>query len=176
MQYPCMLWHIHERSHLNFLVQVHLLAPIKNITQKWVVFFVSSVWYNVFMSKALYGSTLASLTLLSSLHWYALLQHLYFFYPALDIFMHLFGGFTIGLCAIVAMSFFFQKLQFKVVGALVFLFVLSSGALWEVFELYLNFEFNLENFSLQDTAADLVNDLIGGMVAFYVAYKKQWYV
>lgn len=128
------------------------------------------------MSKALYGSTFLSLILLSSLHWYALEQHLYFFYPTLDIFMHLFGGFTVGLCGVIAVLFFLKNLQLKVLGVLVFLFVLANGALWEVFELYLNFEFNLKNFSLQDTMADLVNDLVGGMIAFYVTYKKQWYV
>ena len=90
--------------------------------------------------------------------------------------MHLFGGFTVGLCAVIAILFFLKNLQLKVLGVLVFLFVLASGALWEVFELYLNFEFNLKNFSLQDTVADLVNDLVGGMIAFYIAYKKQWYV
>jgi hypothetical protein len=128
------------------------------------------------MSKALYGSAFLSVFLLSFLHGYALERHLYFFYPTLDIFMHLFGGFTVGLCAVIAISFLFKNLPLRVVCALVFLFVLASGALWEVFELYLNFEFNLENFSLQDTIADLVNDLVGGMVAFYIAYKKQWYV
>ncbi len=127
------------------------------------------------MSKALYGSTFLSVGVLSFLHWYALKQHLYFFYPTLDIFMHLFGGFTVGLCAVIAISFFFRNLPPKVLYALVFLFVLSSGALWEVFELYLNFEFNLKNFSLQDTMADLVNDLVGGTIALYLAYKKHWY-
>lgn len=128
------------------------------------------------MSKALYGSTFLSLFFLTFLHWYALERHLYFFYPSLDIFMHLFGGFTVGLCAVMVISFFFKNLQLRVACALVFLSVLASGGLWEVFELCLNFEFNLENFSLQDTVADLVNDLVGGMVAFYIAYKKQWYV
>lgn len=89
--------------------------------------------------------------------------------------MHLLGGFTVGLFAVIVTSLFFKDIQLKVLCALTFLFVLSFGALWEVFELYLNFEFNLENFSLQDTVADLINDLMGGIIVFYIAYKKHWY-
>ncbi len=109
----------------------------------------------------------ASILILAT-HMYALAHDTYFYLPWFDIPMHLFGGFTVGLLGMLSLRLYFDALPRDVVWLLVLLFVLAIGALWEVFEMYLNITYQFDRFSLIDTIADLVHDMVGGIVALLV--------
>ena len=90
---------------------------------------------------------------------------LYMAWGPYDILMHIAGGFGIGLfaCAFLRRNWhgIIQKRGLVVLGALVF------GIVWELFEI----RYNIAGYKLWtepyyiDTAKDLVDDIIGGIIA-----------
>ena len=100
---------------------------------------------------------------------------LYFQYSFYDIFMHILGGVGIGLfiTAFVKSNFshFTNALHVRrniVIG------VFLVGIVWELFEIY----FNIAGAPLWtkayyiDTVKDLIDDMIGGAIVAWVAFRK----
>lgn len=97
---------------------------------------------------------------------------LYVKMPEYDIPMHILGGLGIGLfaCAI-AKSGIIRRFAIK---RKVLLAVFVVGLLWEALEAY----FGIMGFTLWskpymlDTTADLINDMIGGAIAVWIACRR----
>ena len=101
----------------------------------------------------------------AALHW-----HLYFFYPWLDIPMHLLGGFWVALFVLAQYyraSFPARKDPsplFVVVFAVAV--TMTIGLFWELFEFSAQTLIERAEFhNLGDTLLDLVNDLFGSLCA-----------
>lgn len=97
--------------------------------------------------------------------------YLYDYYYWSDAFMHLFGGAIAGgfilwlLNSLGKVDGGFNKFIFSTV------FALFIGVLWELYE----FKIGLTHFSVgfwADTVKDLLSDLIGGMFAYVLIYKR----
>lgn len=89
--------------------------------------------------------------------------------------MHILGGFVVALCAIILCSLYPKKIPIDLRVILVILFTLLIGSLWEVFEVYLNAEYQVEQFSFIDTISDLWNDFVGSVLALVLGYTVKWY-
>lgn len=85
--------------------------------------------------------------------------------PIYDVYMHLFGGFAIGLLVLAV----FPHLKIRQVFGLVFL----AGIAWEAFETYFNIAGAPVGTTAYyiDTVKDLVDDSIGGVVAYFISRK-----
>lgn len=95
---------------------------------------------------------------------------LYWQYLWLDIPMHALGGIV---AALGFLSFFAHHLPHKKRTRffVVLLAVLFVGIAWEVFEYFNGIGLTREKSIIADTALDLVMDLVGGVIAFFVAER-----
>lgn len=92
--------------------------------------------------------------------------------------MHLFGGFVVALLGVSLYSLYPQKIEKTYFWALIFLFVLTVGSFWEIFELSISVLYHVQTMDLTniyDTISDLINDVIGALGALYMTHKKNWY-
>lgn len=109
---------------------------------------------------------LLSLSTMAVVHYFALEFYLYWTYLWFDIPMHFLGGVTIALGVHTPL---FRK--YVPVPPLSFvatcLFVLLVGVAWEVFEWYAGLVDSVRY--IEDTALDIVMDLAGGVLGFYLA-------
>ena len=124
---------------------------------------------------SLYILSLFATITLAVLHTLALSYKIYFYVPWFDIPMHILGGFVVALCAIILCSLYPKKIPIDLRVILVILFTLLIGSLWEVFEVYLNAEYQVEQFSFIDTISDLWNDFVGSVLALVLGYTVKWY-
>ncbi len=107
---------------------------------------------------------------------FAIIHDLYFYYPWLDVVMHLVGGFWIGFTALAIIQWKLKRaLPLKERMAYAFLIALGVGVLWEMFELLSDMSFALEPYvyNATDTFSDLFNDFIGGIIAGIVGHIHQ---
>jgi len=107
------------------------------------------------IQAALVGSICVLTFLALEFSWY---YSLWYF----DIIMHFLGGAWLGLFAL---WLFPRHSLFKI---LAFVFLFGFG--WEVYELVVDYAVvhDFSHFDLCDTLSDLVCDMAGGMVAFYI--------
>jgi hypothetical protein len=109
------------------------------------------------------------------LHYIALTLFFYWTVSWFDIFMHLLGGFIIGLIAVFILlnNFRIGILEDKKVTlVLVLSFVMIVGLGWELWELFFGLTNILED--KVDTIVDLIMDFIGGYFAFLYGKKYLW--
>ncbi len=103
-------------------------------------------------------------------------------YHLWDKILHLYGGAVIGLLGfVVAYTFHYTKkirLTIPLIGIFTVIFAIAVGAMWEIGEFTVDawFAKNTQR-GLDNTMWDLINDLIGGVVAsglgmLYVRYSK----
>lgn len=106
-----------------------------------------------------------SLLTVAIVHKLALVWHLYWIYPMLDIPVHFLAGTTIALGL---GSRVFERFVpgFMRTFAGVFLAVTSVGLLWEVFEWYFVLVDTVAYF--EDTILDVIMDVAGGTVGFWI--------
>lgn len=108
------------------------------------------------------------------LHWVANLYHLYFEWWWADILMHFLGGLFLGVGILWWIRFEVPLRMRARVPLLMaaFVFVLSVGGAWEVFERVFG-AYNATHYVL-DTALDLVVDGVGALAAYalFMAYGK----
>ncbi len=103
--------------------------------------------------------------LLLALHLYALETYFYWQHRWFDIPMHILAGASIG-------SFLLAFFSVRRAG-LYFILMLGVGVGWEVFE-------NINHISTGqpgywfDTTKDIINDMIGASITFYVAKRSLW--
>lgn len=102
--------------------------------------------------------------MLAYLHTEATLNFFYWRYDWFDVLMHLLGGVTI---AVFLIGFFVTKRHASLIAAF---FVLVIA--WEVFEYVYGLP-REANYAL-DTVADLVLDVLGGALAYRIAYTTLW--
>jgi hypothetical protein len=102
--------------------------------------------------------------LLASVHVFALDHFWYWYFPWLDVPVHLLGGLFMGTAVIGVLGQYRPR---------TFLVVVMLGAVgWELFELGINFTREL-NFVF-DTALDLLMDAIGITLSYAVARLTIW--
>jgi uncharacterized BrkB/YihY/UPF0761 family membrane protein len=92
--------------------------------------------------------------------------YLYWTYKQIDILVHIIGGIMAGLYTLVFLRAFSQKEDWRslLVG------VLLIGVGWEILELYYKVG-TLNLYYWLDTIKDLIDDAIGGYIAFRI-WKK----
>ncbi len=107
----------------------------------------------------------------------------YYWLPQIDVPMHLLGGFAIGLLGLAihhqtATKHHNKHLPWWYHFLFVIGFVMLIGVMWEFHEWVLDQTINfwyglpLSQPSLANTMKDLLNDWIGGVVAFWMFRKK----
>ncbi len=108
---------------------------------------------------------------LAGTHQLALWWYLYWVYEWFDIPMHFLGGVVIALGSRTELFERIMRLSFRSVWPVIGL-VLAIGILWEVFEWF--FVITDMRGYVVDTTIDLVLDLLGGVVGYYIAssFKK----
>lgn len=113
---------------------------------------------------------------LAIFHNLAVTFYLYWTYLWFDIPMHILGGFVAALGYIAGILVFSGKSVFKIDTQKLLRFmptmaaVFTIGVLWEVFEVSINSPAR----GIPDTALDLLMDLVGGAIGYYVAtYNKR---
>ncbi len=99
----------------------------------------------------------------------------YMRFPAYDIFMHILGGVGIGLFITAFVKSNFKSFaQAASIRRNIVIGVLAVGIVWELFEMY----FNIAGAPLWtkayyiDTAKDLINDCIGGVIVGWICFRK----
>lgn len=116
-----------------------------------------------------------STILISFFHWAALKFYFYWTIEWFDIFMHVFGGFLIGLIAVFLLLRFLSeevRNNLKISFLLMISFVLIVGLAWELWEIFVGFTDIIDD--RIDTIVDLIMDFIGGYLAFIYARKLLW--
>ena len=109
-------------------------------------------------------SALGLAALIAFLEFYALAEHLYWYYPWFDVPMHILGGVVIAT-TLVALLRTFRPLWFFLSCAAVFI-----G--WEIFEYQVGIP-RETNYAF-DTALDLLDDAIGAILVYAVARFSIW--
>lgn len=100
------------------------------------------------------------------IHMLAFNLSLYWTYRWVDIPMHILGGIMAGFFTLVSLQYFRLKetLLYTLIG------VLAVGIGWELLELF--YKVDILNFRYwTDTAKDLIDDTIGGLISIYI-WKK----
>ena|SRR3989344_5712710 len=104
------------------------------------------------------------LAVVAAVHIAALQLYLYWYFPWLDLFVHLFGGMWAALIVTWLMRLF--KREPTLISLLVA--VILIGIAWEIFEVAIGMTYYEENFVL-DTALDLLMDTMGGIIGYFIA-------
>jgi hypothetical protein len=98
----------------------------------------------------------------SKLYWYSSIWWL-------DILMHFLGGFWLGL---VFLWIFYKDLSNQNLKKEIFFKVILGVAVvgigWEFYQIMVNNLFAKNAFDLLDTLGDIINDLLGGVMAYYL--------
>ncbi|GAB6138046.1 hypothetical protein [Halanaerobaculum tunisiense] len=106
------------------------------------------------------------------------LQEYYLKFWWWDIMLHALSGIILGFIGFILVYLLNQGQQIKVtlsplfIAIFSFTFALSVGALWEIFEFFmdLNFGLNMQKSSLVDTMWDLIVDSLGGLITSTIGY------
>lgn len=117
------------------------------------------------IKSRLFFSQLALIFLLGLIDIYANVNFLYWQYRWLDNPVHILGGMWVA-AAFMWITYVFGKPEVRllpVLGA-----VLCAGIAWEVYEFVFNVSYYEGTHLLFDTAKDLLMDLFGGIVAWYL--------
>ncbi len=104
--------------------------------------------------------------LVIGLHIVATYLYLYWTLPGTDVFMHIIGGIMAGLYATV----FLEAFRIKESWSRVLLLVFLVGLGWEALELIYHVAL-VDFWYWVDTVKDLVDDIIGGTIAYYIWRK-----
>lgn len=92
--------------------------------------------------------------------------------------MHLSGGFVIALLGVILSLAYGKKIERNILWTLVILLTLTTGLFWEMYEVLKSAIYGVKyigHFDVIDTASDLLNDLIGAVIALFITHKKNWY-
>ena len=112
----------------------------------------------------------AFLILFTILHLAAVNFYFYWTVWWYDIFMHVLGGF---IGALIFVSFLPEAHQTKPIVFFVSVFAaIFIGIVWELYELTIGVTFTDEGKYLYDTFTDILDDIVGGLIAYLVLYPK----
>lgn len=93
-----------------------------------------------------------------------------------DMVLHAGSAIVIGLIGFVILLSLFKNEKVKaspfMIAVFSFCFAMSIGALWEIFEFFMDqtFSMNMQKSGLMDTMTDLIVDAIGALVAATIGY------
>jgi len=120
-------------------------------------------------SPVLFATLFSTAMLLTIVHVSAIVFHLYWLFPWLDLLAHMLGGIVIGLFYF-ALPLFFKKLPERYMDYMgLITFVIIIGLLWEIFEIKAGFpNFYAYEHYIKDLYVDLFMDVVGGSIAFFV--------
>lgn len=103
--------------------------------------------------------------LMAAMHFYALANHLYWYYRWLDTPMHILGGAMMG-AVLVGLLLRFRPYSY--------LFGVALGAIgWEIFEYVFGLSTGQPNY-IWDTLHDVLNDALGALVVYCIARYTLW--
>lgn len=99
----------------------------------------------------------------------------YYAWRSMDIMMHFLGGFVFGMLGLALLRT--EKLSSANRLLFVLGFVALIGVIWEFQEYAVDYYRLIatdkwESLTLTDTLADLMNDLVGGLIAYLIFIKK----
>lgn len=117
--------------------------------------------------------TLVSLLLLLYLHIQGMAQNLYLNYWYYDVVLHFFGGICIALSAYCVTEFFNIQIIKRNFWSIILL-TFIAGFAWEVFEVIYDIaghHFGTLQYNI-DSIKDLINDVIGGAVVYFMLKNK----
>ena len=93
-----------------------------------------------------------------------------------DILLNAFAAIALGFIGLTILTFLHKEERLDasplLISALAFSFAFSVGGLWEILEFFLdtNFNFSLQQASLQDTMTDLITNAIGAAIISIIGY------
>lgn len=123
--------------------------------------------------KPLFKQTFSLLVLIGITDFFANTFYLYWTVWWIDIIMHFVSGVCVGMAGVLVWQYFFDE-NISLVKSikLAFLFSLSVGILWEVFEL----SFEVTSFKdgvdyITDTTSDVILDISGGLLGGLYGHK-----
>ncbi len=90
-----------------------------------------------------------------------------------DVIMHFSAGFCVAMASVLIWQYFFDKnISLKKSVAISFLFVLTVGLMWEIFETFFGIEQLSDGYNyVMDTVSDLILDICGGILGSIYAHK-----
>ncbi len=94
-----------------------------------------------------------------------------------DLMLHISSGIIIGLVGFIIIYFFLytNRITANPVMVAVFSvsFSLAAGALWEIFEFFMDmaFDFNMQKTGINDTMTDLIVDFLGASIVGVMGYR-----
>jgi hypothetical protein len=107
------------------------------------------------------------------LYWSAIYLSLFWLLPWYDIPMHILGGFWVSLAVFAVYQYLGKEISTNVNIVFVLLpITLLVGILWEIFEYKTGLAFVSDDGYFFDTVKDLVDDVVGSVVAFYYLNHK----
>lgn len=109
---------------------------------------------------------------LAALHMLALEFYLYWQYPWFDVPMHFLGGTIVALSVYAILDFGLPLPRWATTLVAVLVFVFIIGVVWEVWEVLAEISTRESNYSF-DTALDLVMDVLGGMIGYFVGSRTR---
>lgn len=118
-----------------------------------------------------YLLALLVLAFLLAFHALGIAEYYYLYFWFYDIVAHILGGLGIGLFAIAVLKTFWPSFLRRNRWQKIALCVFLVGLGWEAFEVYFNiagYNFGTKMYFV-DTVKDLVDDVIGGLLAVYIA-------
>ena len=117
------------------------------------------------------------LILIVILHFLSLYFNWYWTYKWFDIPMHILGGLWVALTALWIFCYYGRVnsiINYKSKTFLtVFITILVIGISWEIFELLGKITFLNDPGYWADTTKDMINDFIGGIVAYFYFIKRK---
>ena len=116
--------------------------------------------------RARFYTALLSSFVVIGLHVVATYLDLYWTIPNTDVLMHILGGVMAGLYA----GVFLKGFELKESWRNMTLIVIMIGIGWEVLEYILKVD-KLDFAYWTDTVTDIINDIIGGTIAYYIWRK-----
>ncbi len=88
-----------------------------------------------------------------------------------DILMHVLGGFITALIVVSLLPLHFNSKTAVFLATLVA--SIAAGILWEYYEYKYGITFTTEATYVFDTTSDLLNDIVGGLMAYLLLYPRQ---
>lgn len=181
-------WSDRLQAWLALLLQVAILLVLVGALweQRWLVAFTAAVIFGLTFFPAIIARQLRvrlpiEFTLINCLFLYAAfaLGEVRDFYQRFwwwDLALHSVSALMFGLIGFLLVYVFYSSQRVRMspfyVALFSFVFALSIGTLWEIFEFLMDwgFGFNMQKSGLNDTMTDLMVDAAGGLLAALIGY------
>lgn len=147
--------------------------PTKSPTQVGFLVYEEIKYNREMITKPLFKRTFALLILIGVGDFVANALYLYWTVWWADMIMHFSAGFCVAMAGIVFWQFFLDKnISFKKAVAVAFMFTITVGLMWEIFETYFEIAMTSDGYSyVTDTISDLILDVSGGILGAIYSYK-----